>query len=156
MAIEIERRFLVTRDIGPLCHAGVPIIQGYLDGDPGTTVRVRIAGGSAASFTVKGPRSGSVREEHETAIPLAVAHRILSRLPDERVLRKTRFAVAHAGAMWDIDRFEGSLAGLVIAEIELQVPDQAIVLPDWVGREITEDRRYGNSRLTYGWLPEAA
>jgi adenylate cyclase len=49
--------------------------------------------------------------------------------------------------VWEIDRFEGDNAGLVVAEVELEEEDQAIVLPDWVGKEVTGDRRYYNASL---------
>jgi len=35
-------------------------------------------------------------------------------------LEKKRYTVKHAGATWEIDEFLGAIAGLVIAEIELQ------------------------------------
>jgi hypothetical protein len=44
-------------------------------------------------------------------------------------------------------------AGLVLAEIELQHPDEQFALPGWVGREVTHDRRYGNSALSIAPIP---
>ena len=37
--------------------------------------------------------------------------------------------------------------GLVVAEIELDTPDQAFELPPWVGQEVTDDERYYNVAL---------
>jgi len=34
-----------------------------------------------------------------------------------------------------------------VAEVELSSPDQEIVKPDWVGREVTDDPRYLNVNL---------
>ena len=51
--------------------------------------------------------------------------------------------IQHRDQEWEIDVFEGDNAGLVIAEIELEAEDQAVALPDWVGEEVTEDRRAG-------------
>ena len=33
------------------------------------------------------------------------------------------------GHLWEIDEFEGPLAGLIIAEVELAAEDEAVVLP---------------------------
>jgi adenylate cyclase len=41
----------------------------------------------------------------------------------------------------------GANQGLVVAEVELTSPDQAVDLPDWVGREVSHDPRYHNSNL---------
>ncbi len=147
MPLEIERRFLVEQDIRQLCRDGVEIIQGYVPGDSGGSVRIRIAG-DLAFLTVKGPRRGCVRTEHESALPMLIARRMLSRLPHHLLIRKTRYHVAHAEAIWHVDHFHGANAGLVIAEIELDAADQPVILPPWVGREITEESRYGNSRLS--------
>jgi CYTH domain-containing protein len=82
-----------------------------------------------------------------------VANRLLSRLPADRIIHKTRYYLEHCGGLWEVDYFDGPLNGLVIAEIELLAPDQTVVLPDWVGREITEDHRFGNSSLLSGVVP---
>ena len=38
-------------------------------------------------------------------------------------------------------------AGLIVAEVELQHPDQEIEKPSWLGREVTDDGRYYNINL---------
>jgi adenylate cyclase len=50
--------------------------------------------------------------------------------------------------MWHVDEFAGANAGLVLAEIELRHAGQTVLLPDWIGEEVTLDQRYRNSRLT--------
>jgi len=51
------------------------------------------------------------------------------------------------GLEWEIDEFEGSLAGLVLAEVELET-DQAIEqIPDWAGQEITGLKSWSNRAL---------
>ena len=39
------------------------------------------------------------------------------------------------------------LQGVVIAEIELGHEDQLVELPDWIGKEVTGDRRYRKVNL---------
>ena len=49
--------------------------------------------------------------------------------------------------MWEVDEFLGVNQGLVLAEIELAAEDQAFDKPDWIGEEVTDDKRYYNSNL---------
>jgi adenylate cyclase len=35
-----------------------------------------------------------------------------------------------------------------LAEVELDSEDQVLTLPDWVGREVTDDDRYYNASLS--------
>jgi adenylate cyclase len=146
MALEIERKFLATPDVLPLCRSGVLLVQGYLYTDSRNTLRVRRAGGRAF-LTWKGPKSGAVREEIEAEVPLQMGEELLADVPVQERIRKTRYRVEHAGAIWDVDVFAGALDGLILAEIEMARADQRVALPPWVGREVTSDQRYRNSRL---------
>jgi CYTH domain-containing protein len=49
--------------------------------------------------------------------------------------------------VWDLDVFEGKLAGLALAEVDLLSEDEKITPPPWVGREVTRDPRYQNANL---------
>lgn len=145
MALEIERKFLVTGDAwraAPRKH----IAQGYLNRDKARTVRVRIAG-EAAFITVKGENKGATRPEFEYAIPLADARELLA-LCEQPVIEKHRYVVEHKGYTWEIDEFLGANLGLVVAEIELGSEDEAFAKPDWIGEEVTQDARYYNSNLS--------
>lgn len=145
MAIEIERKFLVTGEGWRAAPHIRAITQGYLAVSGPASVRVRIQDG-AATLTIKGEAEGLVRDEFEYAVPLADAEEML-RLCQQPPIVKKRHELVHAGKLWQVDLFEGALAGLVIAEIELNHADEVIELPDWVGREVTADRRYRNSSL---------
>ena len=147
MSIEIERRFLVCQDVRQFCRDGHPIIQGYISSDKGRKTRIRIRNGQAF-LTIKGDRNGLVRSEFERTIPFSWAFALLSRLPSETLISKTRYEVEFAGMTWEIDVFNGRNRGLILAEVELSHPDQSIELPDWVGEEVTFDPRYGNSSLS--------
>lgn len=54
---------------------------------------------------------------------------------------------------FEVDVFQGPLAGLVIAEVELKHELQAFTPPSWLGREITGDKRYSNESLAKFGLP---
>lgn len=144
MAIEIERKFLVTGT--PWRQApGVRISQGYLNRDKARTVRVRIAG-PKAYLTIKGASRGASRLEFEYEVPLADAEQLL-RLCDGPVVDKIRHTLEHKGFIWEIDVFLKENHGLIIAEIELPAEDQPFERPPWVGREVTDDPRYFNANL---------
>jgi adenylate cyclase len=147
MSFEIERRFLVCQDVRQICRHGDRIVQGYisLNGSQKTRIRIR---NDQAFLTIKGERCGLVRPEFERTVSFSWALGLLSRLPPENLITKTRYEVEFAGMTWEIDVFNGRNSGLVVAEIELSHPDQRIELPDWVGVEVTYDQRYGNSSLS--------
>lgn len=153
MAVEIERKFIARPDVLAHCRSGTPLVQGYLYTDDANTIRIRQAG-RRMLVTWKSPRRGISRDEIEFAIAPADGAALLAQVPADRRLEKTRFRVEHAGAAWDVDVFGGALSGLILAEIELEREDQPVILPSWVGREVTDDARYRNSRLAGGAMPE--
>ncbi|MBQ0822912.1 CYTH domain-containing protein [Microvirga sp. HBU67558] len=144
MPVEIERKFLVKSDEWRKPEPGQRYRQGYLcKGE--VTVRVR-CGASRGFLTIKGGGKGLGRPEFEYEIPLDEAEELLKLCP-RPLIEKVRHEVLHAGMVWHVDEFAGENAGLVLAEVELRHPGQAVVLPDWVGEEVTSDERFRNSRL---------
>ncbi|MEM9301171.1 MAG: CYTH domain-containing protein [Pseudomonadota bacterium] len=147
MAREIERKFLLASDEWRAeADAGAGMRQGYLAAEAERSVRVRIVAGRA-TMTIKGAAEGLVRLEFEYAIPLADAAEMLDRLALRPCIEKTRFLVPCGGHVWEIDVFEGDNAGLIVAEIELNEPDEAFDRPSWLGDEVTDDPRYLNASL---------
>jgi len=146
MALEIERKFLVRRGAWRAPDSGTHYRQGYLGTDPARSVRVRLAG-ERAWLTIKGETVGMTRTEYEYPIPATDARDMLDRLCMRPLIEKTRYRVEVAGLVWEVDEFDGANAGLVIAEVELADEHQRIVLPDWVGEEVTADPRYFNASL---------
>lgn len=153
MALEIERKFLATPAVVPLCRSGILLVQGYLYTDARNTLRVRRSG-DRAFLTWKGPKSGATREEVECELPLQMGEELLADVPPNERIEKMRYRVEHAGAVWDVDVFKGSLDGLILAEIEMAHEDELVVLPFWLGREVTSDQRYRNSRLATGAMTD--
>jgi CYTH domain-containing protein len=146
MGVEIERRFLVTDPTVIEGREGVEVVQGYFGRIDGLSVRVRVIG-AEARLTFKGDPSGPRRLEFEYAIPLSSARRALACLPVQHLVTKTRYEFDCGGKLWQVDRFGGDNAGLVIAEVELERDDEPVLLPCWVGREVTNEHRYRNSVL---------
>ena len=93
------------------------------------------------------------RISHDTAFelewPLSAerAYLLLTKGPYPFV-EKTRYAwVGEDGTLWEIDEFEGSLAGLVLAEVELNASTTEVELPPWIGHEITGLPSWSNRAL---------
>lgn len=145
MAVEIERKFLITPGAWSPREAGDHIRQGYISVSPDRTVRVRTRG-ARGFLTVKGPTVGLSRLEFEYEIPIADAHELLDHLC-VAVLEKQRFLEPHAGHTWEIDVFLGANEGLIVAEVEIAAENERVILPSWISCEVTGDYRYSNSQL---------
>ena len=155
MAFEIERKFLVKGDAWRGLVEPVRIRQGYVATKDGTTVRVRVVG-DAAFLTLKDHAVGLVRHEFEYPIPSADAETILDTMCGNLVEKnRYRIPAVEPGLVWEVDEYFGANAPLVTAEIELPDEKTVVALPDWIDREVTDDRRYKNNNLAMrpfaGW-----
>jgi CYTH domain-containing protein len=140
--VEIERKFLVANDEWKLSAIhSVSIRDGLIASSEGRKVRVRIFG-DIATIAIKGPRTGIVRPEFEYEIEMADAERMFSTVCGGNTLEKRRFFVEGSGATWHVDVYGGILQGVVIAEIELKQETQELILPPWIGKEVTDDPFY--------------
>lgn len=146
--IEIERKFLVKNIDFLKDKKGIYIVQGYLNTDKNRTVRIRIKG-DKAFITIKGISSvsGMSRFEWEKEIDIEEAETLLS-LCEPYPVYKNRYEVDYKGFVYEVDVFQERHKGLVLAEIELNSEDQLFDKPDWLGDEITGDKRYYNSYLS--------
>lgn len=147
MAIEIERKFLLTSDGWQrLSVRHERLRDGLLATTADRKVRVRIYG-ARATLTVKAKAGSRHNAEYEYKIPIADAEELLARHCDGNLLTKTRHYVPYEGFMWEIDVYEGLLAGVVLAEVELPREGIEVPLPPWVGREVTGDPDYKKINL---------
>ncbi|MFM2369337.1 MAG: hypothetical protein RL619_1637 [Bacteroidota bacterium] len=147
--IEIERKFLVKNDsFKTAAFTQNHIAQGYLSSVPERTVRVRIKG-EKGFLTIKGisNESGLSRFEWEKEISVEEAKKLLL-LCEKGVIDKTRFEVKSGNHVYEIDVFYGDNEGLIIAEIELDSETETFEKPNWLGEEVTHDKRYYNSYLS--------
>ena len=149
MSIEIERKFLVkNQDFIKQASRSYKIVQGFLNRDPYRTVRVRLLDNSG-KLTVKGIGSedGLSRFEWETELSLEEAEALL-KLCETGVIDKIRYEIPHGELVFEVDVFFGNNDGLIIAEIELPETQYQFEFPDWLGDEVTGDKRYYNSYLS--------
>ena len=146
MHIETERKFLVKdSSFKQLAVKAYRIKQGYIAHDGGNTVRVRIRD-NQGFLTIKGPSmNGISRFEWEREIPLQEAEELFL-LCRGGAIDKTRYIVP-SGKYFEVDEFYGENEGLVMAEIELESPEEPFERPEWLGEEVTGDKRYYNSYL---------
>ena len=147
--IEIERKFLVTSNAFKTdAFSQNKIAQGYLSSVPERTVRVRIKG-DKGFVTVKGisSDSGMSRFEWEKEIPVDEAENLL-KLCEKGIIDKIRFNVKIGNHTFEVDEFHGENEGLIIAEIELNSENEVFERPNWLGEEVTNDKRYYNSYLS--------
>ena len=144
---EIERKFLVKGDFAKEIFQTTEIKQGYLCRDNGITVRVRIKG-DKGFLTIKGRRIGISRFEWEKEITVEEALALLEQT-DSGCIEKTRHMVKNTDGrhIWEVDEFHGDNEGLVVAEIELADENEPFDIPEWVGDEVTDDKRYYNAQL---------
>jgi CYTH domain-containing protein len=149
--LEIEKKFLVRRDLWTPPDTGRRLRQGYLPTSGGVSVRVRLYPEGAA-LTIKGPTVGVQRSEFEYPIPSEDAQQLLSTLCSGRVVDKVRYEVRHAGFVWEVDEFLGDNSELLVAEVEVDAIDELSKAeahkPPWVGDDVSDDPRFRNSRLS--------
>ena len=125
---------------------GTLIRQGYLLIDPDKTIRVRFTD-SKSYLTIKGPSRGATRQEYEYEIPWVEAEELFNTCSDSKVI-KVRYEIVFKGKKWEVDMFQGENEGLIIAEIELKSESEYFEIPDWIEKEVTEDKIYYNSSLS--------
>lgn len=146
---ETERKFLVVGDFKSQSYNATRIQQGYIASNNGRTVRVRIRG-DKGYLTIKGPSGlkGITRYEFDTEIPLDDARELME-ICEPGIIDKTRYLVKSPDGRhtWEIDEFYGDNEGLVLAEVELSHESEDFQKPDFIGREVTGDRRFYNSHM---------
>lgn len=148
--IEIERKFLTKNsDWKNLISYSQSLKQAYLLSSKEITLRVRTINQSEAFLTIKGKNlnSGLSREEFEYSIPFAEAEEMIKSFCRGKTIAKTRYICFFEGKRWEIDEFEGELAGLTVAEIELENENEIFAKPNWIGKEVTGDPAYYNAVL---------
>ncbi len=156
--MEIERKFLcdAPADIETWRHTDIE--QAYLCDTP--VVRVR-RDGDDYWLTYK---SSGILSHEEYNLPLtAEAYAHLVAKADTAPLSKTRYRKdirrelngVEKGLVIELDIFHGSLAPLVMAEVEFETEADAnaYIPEDWFVREVTYVKGYHNSSLIKDGLP---
>lgn len=146
MAIEIEKKFLVKSSDWKNLGSKKFYRQGYLLISKDLTIRIRTIE-TSGFITIKGKKIGISRKEFEYQVPLEDALEMINKMCEKPIIEKYRTTIKINDIFWEVDEFIGDNQGLVIAEVELSDENQKIILPDWVGEEVTNDYRFTNSYL---------
>ena len=151
---EIERKFLLRRcptaEEMPVHFKEFLIEQTYLPTLDGSEARVRrrsMEGSSIYTHTIKHPLLAGQRIEVEHQISSREYIALLEKAdPARRTVRKHRRCFLWENQYFELDSFLDPNPGLAILEVELEAPDQAVILPPFVDieREVTGDRAYSN------------
>lgn len=174
---EFERKFFVREF--PAVAASDPspvlIVQSYLFASDGYAVRVRVQGPAPAeldaapgelvdalgdeslgTMTAKGPAVGGTRYEAERELDPLIAGQIVRR--GDHVVAKVRYSIWLGEDGWIIDRFLGSNAPLLLAEVERGGPVVNLTIPAFCATEVSEDHRFRNEYLAHqpfgGWAQD--
>ena len=110
------------------------------------TSRIRIVDGKAI-LTMKAKVSHSSAIELEWDIDVEVADQIIAMRFFPHVEKTRYYWYGTDNMIWEIDEFEGGLAGLILAEVELDSENQTIELPSWLGLELTGLANWSNAAL---------
>lgn len=147
MRKEIERKYLVNKEKWEALEKPEPKLyrQGYFTTKPGKSIRVRY-NGKHSYLTIKSEPAGLSRSEFEYEIPNADALDLLDHFCDAE-LEKNRYIIMYNRKKWEVDVFLKENQGLVIAEIELEQPEEPIDLPEWIEKEVTGDETFYNATL---------
>ena len=144
--IEIERKFLVKNDQWPRSEDRIVMRQGYMAQQGNLVCRVRQKD-DQFYLSIKARIDDLSSYDYEYPIPEQDGQTMLDKLCDFTAVSKTRHLVLQGDLTWEIDEFHDASAGLVVAEIELPSADHPFDKPDWLGEEVSDDKRYTNYAL---------
>ena len=145
MNIEIERKFLIE-ELPLKFEETIHIRQYYLSNSQNMVQRLRIFNQEKAIMSFKEKTSKISKYEFEYTVPLKDANKMIS-IADVPFIDKKRHIIHIDSLKWEIDEFLDKNKGLIIAEVELKTENQSISIPNWIGKEVTDDRKYYNYNL---------
>ena len=154
--IEIERKFLLKK-LPPTVRSipGEQILQGYLAYDEYTEVRLRQHG--VKHFITIKQGSGLKRTEIEESIS-AAQFKALWPATEGRRVEKIRSVVQHGIHCLEIDRYQGDLKPLLVAEVEFPSIEASELFkkPGYFGQEVTGEEGYRNATLAIHGVPHGS
>ena len=151
--MEIERKFLIKEMPDLQKYPSKELEQGYLCTSP--TVRIRREDDEYYLTYKSKSKDDITREEYN--LPLTKeSYDHLIKKADGNVIRKRRYLVPAGKGEGgrdltaEIDVFAPPFAPLVLAEVEFTSVEEAKAFekPQWMGDDVSSDRRYYNSYLS--------
>ena len=117
-----------------------------LDAYPNWMTRIR-TWNKTCFLTLKGSQDGASAIEYEWEIGCESTDRIVQSATYPHIEKNRYLWEGKDGFIWEIDEFEGDLAGMIIAEVELEYVDSEIEIPFWAGMELTHLKGWSNAAL---------
>lgn len=154
--MEIERKFLINKLPENLeSFKKKEIEQGYLCTKP--VVRIRKSNENyiltyKSRLGMKEKPGEAALSCEEVELPLSKeAYEHLKEKIDNRLIQKTRYLIPlEGGYTAELDVFHGCLEGLQFLEVEFPTQEEAAAFqpPDWIGNDVSFDKRYKNNFLS--------
>ena len=143
--IRLERGGIVYNGTTKIVELEQEMVHMY-SGQTSWTARIRFRD-AQTKFTLKWKMTGATAIELEWPIERGLGEQIVTQR-DHPYVEKRRYEwTGPDGFVWEVDEFEGGLDNLIVAEVELPSEDTPVVLPDWVGVELTGNRGWSNASL---------
>ena len=146
--LEIERKFLVRKGDAykNAAFSSSHIKQGYIPADS-ATVRIRMRDDKCyLTIKARSLNGGMTRYEFEKEISTDEAEHLMQ-LCKGGVIDKCRYLVKSGKHTFEVDEFYGDNEGLVMAEVELSAESEPYEKPNFIGIEVTGDKRFYNSHM---------
>lgn len=150
MGIEIERKFLVdAKKVNPWLKdlPWIDIEQYYITNKPSMRVRKSRTSGKITTYTLTIKGEGFIeRTEDEWEI----SEKAFKRLKKASVskLKKRRYLYTFGEDIWEVDKIDiGDGDIFWMAELELKSADQEFSKPNFLTKEVSEDKRYSNAYI---------
>lgn len=158
---EIERKFLVKNDnwkkVLSKKHPPMIISHAYIVNQDDVSIRVQVREREAldeqkAAINIKVPPRGLVRNETELPMDWFDGVQLIASLQGHvPIIAKVRSFVDYTedGTLyWEIDEFKTyGIEHLVLAELEIPYCDFEIVLPEWIGEEVTDNPEFYGTQI---------
>jgi len=153
--VERERRWLVRADAAPAGDDPIAIVDHYILGTRFRLREMRRGDEMVWKLTKKYDCADPLARPIVTAYLTRDEYDLMTTLP-ARTLGKQRYRVRERGHDFSLDRFNGPLAGLMLAELEIKddAALRALVDPVWTVRDVSDDARYQGATLAANGLPE--
>lgn len=143
--MEIERKFLL--DYLPVNidkYKKNDIKQTYISYEP----ELRLMQMDNKFFLTKKIGNGMIREEYETEINSEFYNFLINGI--NNTIYKTRYFIPLSiKTIAEIDVYHNKLDGLKTVEVEFETEEEAnnFEVPNWFGKEVTNDKKYKNASL---------
>lgn len=149
MCKEIERKFLINPDYNVYdivsCKPHDLIGDYYFNSTTRLRVVTDLKNESHQYITIKS-KHGLVRDEFEYEIKPVI--------PPKPLLTKTRYYIPYEGHTFEVNVYDQYFhipefvhGKLCLIEVELQDPNESVILPPWVGKEVTAGSYFYNYNL---------